>query len=150
MDWSNLATSEEISSVKGEFSKIAEAFRVLSQDMKQALSNLQQRQEKTMLEDQSKLRVCEGKTVAALQFTDSRLTGHDNKIEDMYVFINSLADKLSKFEEQQDNVLKVLHSIYHTISEINARKGEVVQDANREPAQRRSSDQDSNKRTLKA
>ncbi|KAL6518294.1 hypothetical protein OROMI_033995 [Orobanche minor] len=115
MDWLNLTTSEEMSSVKSELSKIAEAFRVFSQDMKQALSNLQHRQKKTLLEEQSKCRVCETKTTAALQYTDSQLTGHDNKIGDMSVFINSLVDKLSKFEEQQDNVFKVLHSIDHTV-----------------------------------
>ncbi|KAL6565620.1 hypothetical protein OROHE_004675 [Orobanche hederae] len=98
--------------------------------MKLAFSNFQQLQEQSLLEEQSKLRVCEAKTVAALQYTDSRLTGHDKKIHDMSVFFNSLDDKLSKFEEQQDNVLKVLQSIDHTVSEMNARKGEVSQDAN--------------------
>ncbi|KAL6554130.1 hypothetical protein OROMI_019803 [Orobanche minor] len=66
----------------------------------------------------------------------------------MSVFINSLEEKLSKFEEQQDNILKVLRGIDHTVSDMNARKGEVNQDANREPAQRRSSDQDSHRRSL--
>ncbi|KAL6524695.1 hypothetical protein OROHE_015977 [Orobanche hederae] len=142
MDWLNLTTSEVMPSVKSELSKITEAFRVFPEDMKQALSNLQQRQEQSLLEEQSKLRVCEAKTTAALQYTGSRLTGHDNKINDMSVFINSLADKLSKFEEQQDNVLKVLRSIDHTVYEINARKGKVNQDANRETSQRRNSDQE--------
>ncbi|KAL6563898.1 hypothetical protein OROHE_005138 [Orobanche hederae] len=84
---------------------------------------------------------------AALQYKDSRITGHDNKIHDMCVFINSLEEKLPKFEEQQDNVLKVLRSIDHTVSEMNARKGEVNQDVNQEPTHRISSDQDSHRRS---
>ncbi|KAL6580780.1 hypothetical protein OROMI_006703 [Orobanche minor] len=115
--------------------------------MKGALSKLQQRQEQILIEEQSKLRVCEAKTAAALQYTDSRLTGHDNKIYDISLFINSMAYKLSEFKEQQDNVLKVLRSIDHTVSEIgNAIKWEDNQDANREAAHRRSSKQDSNRR----
>ncbi|KAL6536078.1 hypothetical protein OROHE_012922 [Orobanche hederae] len=59
--------------------------------------------------------------------------------------INSLDEKLAKFEEQQDSILKVLRSIDHTVSELNARKGEGHPDANRESAQR-SSDQESQAR----
>ncbi|KAL6587013.1 hypothetical protein OROMI_002001 [Orobanche minor] len=146
MDWLNLAATEEMSSVKRELTKIAQAFSVLPQDMKKAISNLQQIQEQSLLEEQSKIRISESKTIAALEYNESRISGHDRKIEDMTNFINSLAKKLSRFEEQQENVLKLLHNIDHTVSEINARKGEDDQeddqddqDASRDPALRRSS-----------
>ncbi|KAL6577498.1 hypothetical protein OROMI_009826 [Orobanche minor] len=124
MDWLNLAATEEMSSVKSELTKIAQAFSVLPQDMKKAISDFQQIQEQSLLEEQSKIRISESKIVAILEYTDSRISGHDRKIEDMTNFINSLAEKLSRFEEQQENVLKVLHSIDHTVSRLNARKGE--------------------------
>ncbi|KAL6572736.1 hypothetical protein OROMI_013694 [Orobanche minor] len=56
----------------------------------------------------------------------------------MAKFIISLDEKLAKFEEQQENVLKVLRNIDHTVSELNARKGENEDnhDANRESARR--------------
>ncbi|KAL6579773.1 hypothetical protein OROMI_007797 [Orobanche minor] len=117
MDWLNLTATKEMPSVKAELSNIAEAFRVLPQVMKQALSKLQQRQEQILLKEQSKLRVYEA-TVAALQISDSQLTRHDNKIDDMSLFIKALADKFSKFEKEQDNVLKLLQSIDHTVSKI--------------------------------
>ncbi|KAL6584484.1 hypothetical protein OROMI_003773 [Orobanche minor] len=110
-----------MSSVKGELSKIAEVL----------FANLQQLEEQSLLEEQLKLHIIESKAIAILEYTDSRISGHDTKIHDMSVFINSLDEKLPKFEEQQDNVLKVLRSIDHTVSEINSRKGEVNQDANR-------------------
>ncbi|KAL6549998.1 hypothetical protein OROMI_020486 [Orobanche minor] len=50
--------------------------------------------------------------------------------------ITSFDEKLAKFEEQQDNILKVFRSIDHTISELNARKGEGQSDSSREPAHR--------------
>ncbi|KAL6547129.1 hypothetical protein OROMI_022850 [Orobanche minor] len=102
------------------------------------------RQEQIMLEEQSKLRVCDAKTVVALQVYDSRLTGHDNKIDDMSLFTKALTDKFSKFEEKQDNVLKFLHNIDHTISEIdNSRKGED----SREAARRKNSESDPSRKT---
>ncbi|KAL6582170.1 hypothetical protein OROMI_006184 [Orobanche minor] len=52
--------------------------------------------------------------------------------------ITSLDKKLAKFEEQQDSVLNVLRSIDHTVSELNARKGEGQSNTHREPSQRSS------------
>ncbi|KAL6581022.1 hypothetical protein OROMI_006945 [Orobanche minor] len=73
MDWLNLIASEEMSSVKGELTKIAEVFRTLPQDLKQVFANFKQLEEQSLLEEQSKLHICEAKTAAALQYTDSRL-----------------------------------------------------------------------------
>ncbi|KAL6558173.1 hypothetical protein OROMI_018523 [Orobanche minor] len=141
MDLLNLTASEEISSVRGELTKIAEVFRTLPQDLKEAFANFQQLDEQSLIEDQSKLHIIESKMVAGLEYTDSRISDHDVKIRDMSKFVNSLDEKLAKFKKQQDNILKVLRSIDHTVSELNARNGEGNHDANREPAQR-SSDQD--------
>ncbi|KAL6538814.1 hypothetical protein OROMI_025140 [Orobanche minor] len=124
MDWLNLTAQEEMESVKGELFKIAEVMRTLPQDLKEAFAKFEQLEEQTLLEEQSKLRVAESKTVAVLEYTDSRISDHDAKISDMAKFINSLDEKLAKFEEQQENVLKVLRHIDHTVSELNARKGE--------------------------
>ncbi|KAL6558813.1 hypothetical protein OROMI_019163 [Orobanche minor] len=145
MDWLNLTASEDISSVGIKLNKIAEVFRSLPQDLKEAFANFQQLEEQSLLEEQSKLRIVESKTIVVLEYTDSRISDHDVKIHDMAKFINSLDEKLSKFEEQGDNILKVLRSIDHTVSELNAKKGEGNPDANREPAHR-SSDQDSQSR----
>ncbi|KAL6540767.1 hypothetical protein OROMI_024650 [Orobanche minor] len=124
MDWLNLTAKEEMESVKGELFKIAEVMRTLPQDLKEAFAKFEQLEEQTLLEEQSKLRVVESKTVAVLEYNDSRISDHDAKIKDMAKFINSLDEKLAKFEEQQENVLKVLRHIDHTVSELNARKGE--------------------------
>ncbi|KAL6538807.1 hypothetical protein OROMI_025133 [Orobanche minor] len=125
-------------SVKGELFRIAEVFRTLPQELKEAFAKFEQLEEQNLLEEQSKLRVVESKTVAVLEYTDSRISDHDAKINDMAKFINSLDEKLAKFEEQQENVLKVLRNIDHTVSELNARKGENEgnHDANRESARR--------------
>ncbi|KAL6528118.1 hypothetical protein OROHE_015068 [Orobanche hederae] len=108
MDWLNLIASEEMSSVKVELTKIAEVFRTLPQDLKEAFANFQQLEEQSLLEVQLKLHIVESKTVVVLEYMDSRISDHDVIIHDMSIFINSLDEKLSKFEEQQDNVLKVL------------------------------------------
>ncbi|KAL6533298.1 hypothetical protein OROMI_027410 [Orobanche minor] len=138
MDWLNLTAKEEMESVKGELFRIAEVFRTLPQDLKEAFATFEQLEEQNLLEEQSKLRVVESKTVAVLEHTDSRISDHDAKIKDMAKFIISLDEKLAKFEEQQENVLKVLRNIDHTVSELNARKGENEgnHDANRESARR--------------
>ncbi|KAL6538785.1 hypothetical protein OROMI_025111 [Orobanche minor] len=138
MDWLNLTAKEEMESVKGELFRIAEVFRTLPQDLKEAFAKFEQLEEQNLLEEQSKLRVVESKTVAVLEYTDSRISDHDAKINDMAKFINSLDEKLAKFEEQQENVLKILRNIDHTVSELNARKGENEgnHDANRESARR--------------
>ncbi|KAL6573160.1 hypothetical protein OROMI_012776 [Orobanche minor] len=138
MDWLNLTAKEEMESVKGELFRIAEVFRTLPQDLKEAFAIFEQLEEQNLLEEQSKLRVVESKTVAVLEYTDSRISDHDAKIKDMAKFIISLDEKLAKFEEQQENVLKVLQNIDHTVSELNARKGEKEgnHDANRESARR--------------
>ncbi|KAL6581028.1 hypothetical protein OROMI_006951 [Orobanche minor] len=138
MDWLNLTAKEEMESVKGEIFIIAEVFRTLPQDLKEAFATFEQLEEQNLLEEQSKLRVVESKTVAVLEHTDSRISDHDAKINDMSKFIISLDEKLAKFEEQQENVLKVLRNIDHTVSELNARKGENEgnHDANRESARR--------------
>ncbi|KAL6542378.1 hypothetical protein OROMI_023980 [Orobanche minor] len=116
---------EEMTSVRSALFDFAEACCILPYALKQALSKLQKSQEKILLEEQSKLRVCEVKDVAALKETGSRLTGHEQKIDDISLIIKALAYKFSKFEEKQDDVVKLLHSIYHTVSDIdNARKGE--------------------------
>ncbi|KAL6531578.1 hypothetical protein OROMI_027941 [Orobanche minor] len=138
MDWLNLTAKEEMESVKGELFRIAEVFRTLPQDLKEAFATFEQLEEQNLLEEQSKLRVVESKTVAVLEHTDSRISDHDAKIKDMSKFIISLDEKLAKFQEQQENVLKVLRNIDHTVSELNARKGENEDnhDANRESARR--------------
>ncbi|KAL6585775.1 hypothetical protein OROMI_002419 [Orobanche minor] len=138
MDWLNLTAKEEMESVKGELFKIAEVLRTLPQDLKEAFATFEQLEEQNLLEEQSKLRVVESKTVAVLEHTDSRISDHDAKIKNMSKFIISLDEKLAKFEEQQENVLKVLRHIDHTVSELNARKGENEDnhDANRESARR--------------
>ncbi|KAL6581982.1 hypothetical protein OROMI_005996 [Orobanche minor] len=112
-------------SAKVELSRIVVAFSTLPQDLKEAFANFQQLEEQLLLEEQSQLRTVESKTVAVLEYTDSRISDHDAKIHAVAKVISSLDEKLAKFEEQQDNVLKVLQSIDHTISELNARKGKV-------------------------
>ncbi|KAL6548057.1 hypothetical protein OROHE_009762 [Orobanche hederae] len=136
MDWLNITASEEMESVKVEMTKIAEAFSTLPQDLKEAFAKFQHLQEQSLLEEQSKLRTVESQTVAVLEYTDSGISEHDAKIHAMAKVITSFDEKLAKFEEQQDNVLKVLRSIDHTVSELNARKGEGQPDSSRDPAQR--------------
>ncbi|KAL6571200.1 hypothetical protein OROHE_002843 [Orobanche hederae] len=155
MDWLNLTASEEMESAKVELSRIAVAFSTLPQDRKEAFANFQQLEEKLLLEEQSQLRTVESKTVAVLEYTDSRISDHDARIHAMAKVISSLDEKLAKFEEQQDNVLKVLRSIDHTVSELNARKGEGQPDSSRVSAQRspgqesqaRSSEHESSRRS---
>ncbi|KAL6565202.1 hypothetical protein OROMI_016652 [Orobanche minor] len=137
MDWLNLTASEEMESVNVELTKIAEAFNTLPQDLKEAFDKFQHMEEQSLLEEQSNLRTVESKTVAVLEYTDSRISDHDAKILEMAKVVTSFDEKLAKFEEQQDNVLIVLQSIDHTVSEINARKGEGQSDSSREPAHRR-------------
>ncbi|KAL6517034.1 hypothetical protein OROHE_017994 [Orobanche hederae] len=137
MDWLNLTASEEMESAKVEITRIAKAFSTLPQDLKEAFAKFQHLEEQSMLEEQSKLRTV---AVAVLEYTDSRISDHDAKIHEMAKVITSFDEKLAKFEEEQDNVLKVLRSIDHTVSELNARKGEGQSDSSRDPAQR-SSDQ---------
>ncbi|KAL6549270.1 hypothetical protein OROHE_009115 [Orobanche hederae] len=141
MDWLNITASEEMESVKVELSRIAEAFNTLPQDLKEAFAKFQHLEEQSLLEEQSNLRTVESKTIAVLEYTDSQISDHDAKIHEMAKVITSLDDKLAKFEEQQENILNVLRSIDHTVSELNARKGEGQSDSSREPAQR-SSDQE--------
>ncbi|KAL6547455.1 hypothetical protein OROMI_023176 [Orobanche minor] len=144
MDWLNLTASEEIESAKVEMTRIDKAFSTLPQDLKEAFAKFQHLEEQSMLEEQSKLHSIESQTVAVLEYTDSRISDHDAKISEMAKFITSFDEKLAKFQEQQDNVLKVLRSIDHTVSELNARKGEGQSgqsDSSRDPAQR-SSDQE--------
>ncbi|KAL6547356.1 hypothetical protein OROMI_023077 [Orobanche minor] len=136
MDWLNLTASEEMESAKIELSKIAEAFSTFPKDLKQAFENFQKLEEQLLLEEQSQLRTAESKTVVVLEFTDSMISNHDAKIHSMAKVISSLDEKFAKFEEQQDNVLKVLQSIDHTVSELNARKGESQPDSSRVSAQR--------------
>ncbi|KAL6557992.1 hypothetical protein OROMI_018342 [Orobanche minor] len=133
MDWLNLTASEEMESVKVEMTRIAKAFNTLPQDLKEAFAKFQHLEEQSLLEEKSKLRVVESQTV-----TNSRISDHDAKIHEMSKVITSFDEKLAKFEEQQDNVLKVLRSIDHTVSELNSRKGEGQSDSSRDPAQRRS------------
>ncbi|KAL6579043.1 hypothetical protein OROMI_009259 [Orobanche minor] len=135
MDWLNLTASEEMESVKVEMTKIAEAFSTLPQDLKEAFAKFQQLEEQSLLEEQLKLRTVESQTLAVLEYTDSRISDHDAKIHAMAKVITSFEEKLAKFKEQQDNVLKVLRSIDHTISELNARKREGQPDSSRDPAQ---------------
>ncbi|KAL6554656.1 hypothetical protein OROHE_007395 [Orobanche hederae] len=104
MDWLNLTASEEMESAKVELSKIAVAFSTLPQDLKEAFANFQKLEEQLLLEEQSQLRSVESKTVAVLEFTDSRISDHDAKIHAVAKVISSLDEKLAKFEEQQDNV----------------------------------------------
>ncbi|KAL6569910.1 hypothetical protein OROMI_014424 [Orobanche minor] len=155
MDWLNLTASEEMESAKIELSKIAEAFSTLPEDLKEAFAKFQQLEEQLLLEEQSQLRTIESKTVAVLEYTDSRISDHDAKIHAMAKVISSFDEKLAKFEEQQDSVLKVLRSIDHTVSELNARKGESQPDSSRVSAQRspgqesqaRSSEHESSRRS---
>ncbi|KAL6586234.1 hypothetical protein OROMI_002878 [Orobanche minor] len=108
MDWLNLTASEEMESVKVELSKIDEAFSTVPQDLKEAFAKFQHLEEQFLLEEQSQLRTDESKTVAVLEYTDSRISDHDAKIHAMAKVISSFDEKLAKFEEHQDNVLKVL------------------------------------------
>ncbi|KAL6528126.1 hypothetical protein OROHE_015076 [Orobanche hederae] len=155
MDWLNLTASEEMESAKVELSRIVVAFSTLPQDLKEAFANFQKLEEQLLLEEQSQLRSVESKTVAVLEFTNSRISDHDAKIHAMAKVISSLDKKLAKFEEQQDNVLKALRSIDHTVSELNARKGEGQPDSSRVSAQRspgqesqaRSSEHESSRRS---
>ncbi|KAL6560873.1 hypothetical protein OROHE_006050 [Orobanche hederae] len=155
MDWLNLTASEEMDSAKVELSKIAEAFHTLPQDLKEAFAKFQHLEEQLLLEEQSQLRSVESKTVAVLEYTYSKISDHDAKIHAMAKVITSLDEKLAKFEEQQDSVLKVLRSIDHTVSELNARKGECQPDSSRVSAQRspgqesqaRSSEHESSRRS---
>ncbi|KAL6560247.1 hypothetical protein OROHE_006254 [Orobanche hederae] len=137
MDWLNLTASEEMKSVNAELTKIAEAFSTLPQDLKEAFAKFQHLEEQSLLEEQSNFRTVESKTVAILEYTESRISDNDAKISEMDKVISSFDEKLAKFEEQQDNVLKVLRCIDHTISELNARKGEGQSDLSREPTHRR-------------
>ncbi|KAL6575333.1 hypothetical protein OROMI_012618 [Orobanche minor] len=146
MDWLNLTASEEMESAKVELSRIAVAFSTFPQDLKEAFANFQKLEEQLLLEEQSQLRTVESKTAAVLEYTDSMISDHDAKIHSMAKVISSLDEKLAKFEEQQDNVLKVLRSIDHTVSELNARKGESQPDSSRVSA-RRSPGQDSQARS---
>ncbi|KAL6536024.1 hypothetical protein OROHE_012868 [Orobanche hederae] len=141
MDWLNLTASEEMASVKVEMTRIAEALGILLQDLKDDFAKFKHLEEQSLLEEQSKLRVVESQTVAVLEYTGSRISDHDAKIHEMAKVIIFLDEKLAKFEEQQESVLKVLRSIDHSVSELNARKGDGHSDTNREPAQR-SSDQE--------
>ncbi|KAL6531031.1 hypothetical protein OROHE_014513 [Orobanche hederae] len=155
MDWLNLTASEEMESAKVELSRIAVAFSTLPQDLKEAFANFHKLEEQLLLEEQSQLRSVESKTVAVLEFIDSRISDHDAKIHAMAKAISSLDEKRAKFEEQQDNVLKALRSIDHTVSELNARKGEGQPDSSRVSAQRspgqesqaRSSEHESSRRS---
>ncbi|KAL6525366.1 hypothetical protein OROHE_015673 [Orobanche hederae] len=108
MDWLNLTASEEMESVRVEMTKIAEAFSTLPQDLKEAFAKFQHLEEQSLLEEQSKLRTVESQTFSVLEYTDSRISDHDAKIHAMAKVITSFDEKLAKFEEQQDNVLKVL------------------------------------------
>ncbi|KAL6584857.1 hypothetical protein OROMI_004146 [Orobanche minor] len=146
MDWMNLTASEEMESAKVELSRIAVAFSTFPKDQKEAFANFQKLEEQLLLEEQSQLRTVESKTAAVLEYTDSRISDHDAKIHSMAKVISSLDEKLAKFEEQQDNILKVLRSIDHTVSELNARKGESQPDSSRVSA-RRSPGQDSQARS---
>ncbi|KAL6557952.1 hypothetical protein OROMI_018302 [Orobanche minor] len=136
IDWLNLTASEEIDSAKVELSRIVVAFSTLPQDLKETFANFQQLKEQLLLKEQSQLRTVESKTVDVLEYTDSRISDHDSKIHAIAKVISSLDEKLAKFKEQQDNVLKVLRSIDHTVSELNARKGEGQPDSSRVSAQR--------------
>ncbi|KAL6580002.1 hypothetical protein OROMI_008026 [Orobanche minor] len=155
MDWLNLTASEEMESAKIELSKIAEAFSTLRKDLKEAFAKFQQLEEQLLLEEQSQLRTVESKTVAVLEYTDFKISDHDAKIHAMAKVISSFDEKLAKFEEQQDNVLKVLRSIDHTVSVLNARKGEGQPNSSRVSAQRspgqesqaRSSEHESSRRS---
>ncbi|KAL6577397.1 hypothetical protein OROMI_011673 [Orobanche minor] len=140
MDWLSLTASREMESVKVEMTRIAEAFSILPQDLEEAFAKFQHVEEQSLLEEQSNLRTVGSKMVAIVEYTDSWISDHDAKIHEMAKVITSLDGKLAKFEEQQDSVLKVLRNIDHTVSELNARKGEGQSDTSREPAQR-SSDQ---------
>ncbi|KAL6584595.1 hypothetical protein OROMI_003884 [Orobanche minor] len=131
MDWLNLTAYEEMESATIKLSKIAEAFSTFPKDLKEAFANFQKLEEQLLLEEQSQLHTAESKTVAVLEFTDSMISDHDAKIHSMAKVISSLDKKLAKFEEQQDNVLKVVRSIDHTVSELNARKGESQPDSSR-------------------
>ncbi|KAL6519969.1 hypothetical protein OROHE_017112 [Orobanche hederae] len=129
MDWLNLTASEEMESVNVELTNIVKAFSSLPQDLKETFAKFQHLEEQSLLEEQSNLRTVESKTVAVLEYTDSRISDHDAKISEMAKVISSFDEKLAKFEEQQDNNLKVLRSIDHTVSELNARKGEGQSDS---------------------
>ncbi|KAL6588140.1 hypothetical protein OROMI_001118 [Orobanche minor] len=79
-------SSEEMSSVKVELAKIVEVFRTLPQDLKEAFTNFQQLEEQSLLEEQSKLRIVESKTVAVIEYTDSRMGNSLNSKRSRIIF----------------------------------------------------------------
>ncbi|KAL6509640.1 hypothetical protein OROGR_022950 [Orobanche gracilis] len=145
MDWLNLSAIEESASVQDELSKIKKAFGEFPGDMKSIVAELQKQQEKILLDEQSKLRISESKSVAALDYSNSKVADHDKKIEEMTLFINSLVERFAKLKKQQDNVVNVLQSIDLTVSELNVKKGEEAREESRESAPRRPSDRDSSR-----
>ncbi|KAL6575352.1 hypothetical protein OROMI_012637 [Orobanche minor] len=77
MDWLNLTASEEMESAKVELSRIAVALSTLPQDLKEAIANFQKLEEQLLLKEQLQLHTVESKTVAVLEYTDSRISDHD-------------------------------------------------------------------------
>ncbi|KAL6541178.1 hypothetical protein OROMI_025061 [Orobanche minor] len=104
LDWLKVSAAEEIGTVKSELSDMVDALRALSQLLKVAISNLQQRQDKILEEEQAKLGVCEAKTVTALKESGSRLTGHDQKINNLSLLVHALADKFSNIKEKHEEI----------------------------------------------
>ncbi|KAL6577161.1 hypothetical protein OROMI_011437 [Orobanche minor] len=145
MDWLKLSAIEETASVQDEISKLKIIFDKLPEEMKSIVAELQKQQEKILLDEQSKLRICESKSVAALDYSNSIIADHDKKIEEMTLFINSLAERIAKLETQQENVVKTLQNIDLLVSEINVKKGEEAQEESIESASRRPSERDSNR-----
>ncbi|KAL6580433.1 hypothetical protein OROMI_008457 [Orobanche minor] len=145
MDWLNLSAIKESASVHEELSKIKKPFDEFPRDMKSIVAELQKQQDKILLDEQSKLRISEYKSVAALDYSNSIVADHDKKIEEMALFINSLVERLAKLEEQQENVVKVLQNIDLIVSELNVKKREEAQEESRESASRRPSERDSSR-----
>ncbi|KAL6558775.1 hypothetical protein OROMI_019125 [Orobanche minor] len=145
MDWLKLSAIEESASIQDEISKLKIIFDKLPEEMKNIVAELQKQQEKILLDVQSKLRISESKSVAALDYSNSIIADHDKKIEEMTLFINSLAERIAKLETQQESVVKSLQHIDVLVSEINVKKGEEAQEVSRESASRRPSERDSSR-----
>ncbi|KAL6538806.1 hypothetical protein OROMI_025132 [Orobanche minor] len=122
--WLNVSAAEEMDNAKSELSNVAEDLKVLPQLLITALANIQRQREEILEKEHNKLSVCEARSVAALKESGSKLIGHNKNLDNMSRSLQSLADKFSKVEEKQEDVLMLIHSIDSHVSEINARKGE--------------------------
>ncbi|KAL6583621.1 hypothetical protein OROMI_002910 [Orobanche minor] len=123
----------DLGNAKSELSNVAEALQVLPQVLKVALSNIQQRRQELLQQEQAKHKTFEVRTAIALKESGTKLTGHDKNLDNLSLSLRTLADRFSNIEEKQEDVVNLIHSIDSNVSEIHARKGE---EESREAARR--------------